>query len=252
MTILFKKDGLYEKDWVYNEETDEGKYVETKLDDVLTHWYEEVEGLEEGLCFHHFIKCMFPIGINKTDLMAYKILLGDDLAPFLAEAFKPDPKKDSDDPVHTLEIYNVPEATKYHKDTSYELTEYWGCHGYGRDPEMPYSMSWSNWGTFIDLPIVLKTETELVMCEEKRTRKHWWNPWSKKTKRNYKYTKIPMNIRPTLGDLLHDVFLDLCFCCTPEKRDAKRDEINGIMDEINDGTAELVELDLDKWMEDED
>ena len=239
MSLIFRKNGLFLKEWAYNEDKDEGQYVETKVQDAVDVWYRTVEKFEDGLTFRDFIKCYISFwdDWSACDIDFIEMMTGEELTPFLLEMDQtPTKLHNDDDPLVYLEIYNCPSLQKYNKEERYSLESYWGIHGKGTKQEEDncmYSISYSHWGIFADLPIRLKTETDFTITTW--TGRKEWDTQS-----------YPIEVFPKLGELINDVLADLCFCGTPQKRD---NQFTSIMDRAEDAKnhpENLVEVDLDK------
>jgi hypothetical protein len=252
---------MYSRDWVYDEELDEGSDVDTRVQFLMAHLNEEVEEIEQGVTFRQMVRDCFPQGINKADIAIMDIITDRKLTPFLKEMDQSPPERDKedDDPLVALEIYVAAEGNKWRKQKEHDLSIYLGIHGQGLkyDPEsedenmrFKYAISYSHWGTFACLPISFQPNTKLVLVEEGRKRQ-WPKFWGKK-RRDYKYQQIDISYKPTLCEFLHDVFTDLCFCGSPENRDAHTEELKSRMDEIDNGTAKLVPFDIDEFLKDEE
>ena len=263
MSIIFKADGMYSRDWVYDEELEEGSDVDTRVEFLMAHLNEEVEAIEGNVTFGQMVRDCFPVGINKADIAIMDLITDRTLTPFLKEIDEKPPKRDreDDDPLVALEVYVAAEGDKWYdkknrKDVPYELGIYLAIHGEGikYDPksedanmQFKYAISYSHWGNFVDLPVTFQPDTVLCLVEEKHKR-NWRKPWGKK-RRHYAYKQIKISYKPTLCEFLHDVFTDLCFCGSPENRDGHTQMLKERMDEVNDGTAEYTPLDMDKFME---
>ncbi len=256
MGIIFKADGMYLRNWEYDEDVGAGQDVDTRVRSLFDVLNDEVEEIEPGVTFRQLVRCCFPQGINKLDLSVLDMVTDRRLTPFLKELEEKPPKTEVDDgdPLTSLEIYVSAEADKYHKDTSYRLGIYLGIHGFGTKEDhehgfkgkIPYALSYSHWGTFADVPVTFNPETEMTVTIEKR--KRIWKLkkfFSKKRRRHYQWRKMKVNYHPTLIEFLHDVFTDLAFCGSPEGRSDHNDMLEERMDEVDSGKAELVPLPAD-------
>jgi hypothetical protein len=245
MSLIFRKAGLFQKEWKYDEEKQEGQYVETRVQEITDVWFDTVEEFEDGLTFRDFIKCFITLwdDWSRADIDFIDMMTGECLIPFLLEMDETPPKPHiDDDPFTYLEIYNAPSLQKYHKDERYSFEEYWGIHGRGTkqtEDDCFYSLSYSHWGMFADVPVKLNTKTELSVTT-----------WT--GRKDWETHSYPTEMYPRLGDLINDVLADLCFCGSPQRRDNQFTEIMDRTQDAKDHPENLVELDLDKFFGEED
>ena len=238
MSLIIKKDGIYRKDWVYNEKTEEGKYVETLEENPFSVWSDSVESLEYGFTLRDLLKIF-----SRNDYMErLEELVDCNIQLFVNEIDEtPVSKEPDNDPVHSLEIYGTAELSSY-DHSPYDLEKYYGIHGLGNS-ESNYSMSYSHWSTFVDLPILFNWSIDLWTTEFNKTKKLF----SRKIKRQLKHKKLcVMNCVPRFGELMRDVFVDLCFCGSPKNRDGLMEVLNDRVESVNNGTASTVKVDLDE------
>ena len=227
MSVIIRKDGLYTHEWIYNEGDEEGKWVDTIAELPLFCWYEKVEEIEEGLTLRQLLKVLEP------ELDIIQVLIREELDPFLREMDEVDPRASEvdPDPLTRCEIYCAPALEQWIEDEHYSFENYWGFHAWGRSDETPYSLSWSHWSRFCDLPITLPKTHKFCMTGPKGQRT---------------YETFDVEVQPELGEMIHDIFFDLCFCGSPENRDAQSAECMRRMEEVKNGTAELIPFDLEK------
>ena len=242
MSLILRKNGLFSKEWVYDEDKEEGEYIETLVTDPLGHLFDEVETFEEGFTFRDLCRIL-GYGPNKNIELKIDLLsatINENLMPFLLEMDQEPPAKHltDGDPLLWAEVYNSPTLSKYHDEPNHVLESYWGIHAQGTKEDEAgcmYSLSYSHWGTFADIPLRLKTDTEFQIVT-----------W--KTTKDFDFTTMPIEVLPKFGAMLDDIFADLCFCGSPERRDRQMQTISDRAQEVKDGTATLVEVDLDNWL----
>lgn len=259
MGLVFKKDGLYFTEYVYDDEKDEGEDIEKKVDCLLLYLNEKVDSIESGVTFRQFVRAFYPKGFVEDDIALMDMLSDRRLTEFLKELDQEPPAKerDDDDPLEYLEIYVSAEADKYWKDTEHDLSLYLGIHGFGTQIDrhgantgkIPYALSYSHWGTFAGLPITINPKTTLCITTE--IRKRIWKLkkfWSKR-RRDYKRSQMEISFQPTLLQLIHDVFTDLAFCGSPSGRSDHNDMLKGRMDDIESGEATTTPVNMEEWFE---
>lgn len=185
MKLIIKPGGeLYRVDWVYDEEKDEGGYVETKLDNHL-----HVTYLFYPTCELDGVTLRDIFLLLDKNVTFYRVVFGNWLDEYIEEGLS---QGEECEEVEYLELYRIVE--KWDDGTE----SYIAFTGVGND--MNYGVSASPANEYADKPLRFG---RTYICD--KSNEEEWQKWP----------PAPF----TLGEILHSIIWELSFYGPPKKRD---------------------------------
>jgi hypothetical protein len=201
---------LFRVDWIYDEELEEGAWVEEEITEKAPFYlfYPECELNDDVTLRDIFL-------LLKQDLPLYTVVIGNWVEEFVEEAFRPLPDDFEETEVEYLEVYWWLEYDKEY----FSGLDFPSFHGIGGSEvwgdDINYSMSWTPVNEMLDLP--LRQRTHLSLCD--------------KTESFPGEVKEILGPSYTLGQIMYGIIWDISFYGGPESRDKTR---CGVMEDVED------------------
>ena len=248
MELILKKGGIiFEKEWVYDENTEMGDYVETEISEYyetyLLSILTNVIKLEEGFTVRDWFKILlnYP-AYQKLDLYI----------PFFLKEFNDCPPEgclNEDFDIIVFQKFVTLDNYELEKEDLYECEIFVDIYGMSLSGDTHFGLDLSQIKTYLDSPIKLAngfvSKTIPILKEIK-------NVGEKKTRRDYTYDykNEEVKINYKLFEFLTSFIYEISFYGTPEKRDMREKELFGMVDDIKSGKLKTVPLDLDELFKD--
>ncbi len=216
------------KDWVYDEEKDEGDWVTKEIppgDKTLSLLSYNVE-LEDGYTLRDYFR-MVTYHDNLQALDLY-------FPPYIEEYEKCPDSGCLEEDMPTLQLTKIIEVTKWDNkpgEESFEdeINDHVNINGSRTDPnEPPWGISFVPLSKILDTPIVLK---EAIYCVDDHKR----SPGDKKS-----YDEEIYKGNYSLWDFVHSIIYELSWYGTPKETEEKSEELNESVEKVRSGEAELI------------
>ena len=241
---ITKKGRLIKKDWVYDEEKDEGQYVDSDVTEyAYRHLFDQCD-LEKDVT----LRSIFYLINKHAEIfnLVFPCWVDEYLAEALSGTGKPYTGKYDPDAIEWLELYWHFEQTTYEKNefpkefhghhfpsfggTGFELKEEHEYHKVGS--RIPWGISFTPVSDLINIPVKLKTNAEITDFDMNKDPKRLIGALGKLEGVTY-----------TLGHILFGILWEISWHGSPEKRDKLGDELKQQVDDIKNGTAKLIPFD---------
>ena len=221
--IILNKNDFFIKEW--NEEIE--KYDTFKLNDgmdLISNWRSTFE-IEGTITLKDLMTVLK--GYGESIIRMIEMLTQCNIMEFIYEMDENDSKKDN------LECKHI-EIKKYYEVWYFKnkviFNESIECFGKMKQPEdgcENCALEFSNWSNLQNLPIKLNKNLTLTVL-----------------KKDYKLNKeYATETYFTLGVFFNALFDELCFMGCPMHRDEQLDELKSRVEDIKNGTAELISWD---------
>lgn len=248
MSVVIRKDGVYEVDWVYDDEKEEGHDEYKKIEgfELFRVWDAHFDDFEGEVTFRDFIQ---PWIHDEGILSMMNILTGTNVTEDWIRSINTT-SDDSERPFVKLHVRPVLEANS-HEEDFHDVTHYVGMHASCENSDSTWSCSWCPWGDFADK---LMDWSERVQMPWITMTKHKRWPWERHKskspfKRKMKIDLKEVSYRPSFGEVVKGVFMEVTWGGTPDGAKEEQEEVTRRKKEVDDGEATLYELDLDAWMD---
>ena len=243
--LVLKKDGkLIKTEWVYDNEKEEGSYVDSDVTDKGFFHLQDECTLDSDVT----LKDIFLLLNSELDL--YDSVLRIWTKELVKEGLSGSPIKETE--IEYLELYYHLEYNRIEENQPFRLDglKHPDFHGVGKILEedhdfckkgerIPYSLSFQSTLNLIDLPVKLRHEVEVY--EDDYTQKTYKPPTPL-----IKFSHVPY----TLFNILYGIMWELSFFGAPEARDEKGQEILGIVANIKE--ENLVPFPIEKTLDKDD
>ena len=229
--VVVKPTGFYQENWIYDEEKEEGSYVQQPLDgrvlEFLQCWNVPVK--LEPMTLNDFLALVHP-SKNKMLLRVIEALTNCSILPFFQELQEEAPSGNKDVALEKIQIqkfFQVEDYSRYNGkregDHFVTASAIGPADSYENDH---YCIEFDHWALLKNLPLVIKNDTFLSLNETDDIRD---------------IRNIDCYMEITLGEFITALFGELCFFPDPTSRDEQFTTIKKRIEEVDNGTATLVE-----------
>jgi hypothetical protein len=255
--IILKRDGFYTRDWEYDEEREEGEYVETRLNteedwDLLECWNTNMT-VDEGVLTGDFFKILQKMDEGLLDVIS--MLTNSNIAGYLKTVPILNVAKDDENELRWVEVYKNIEIDNHADLENPEYSEYTCAHGVGKpwkdgpgvesnmtDEEKEklgcntYALEFTPWMDLKNVPLRIRPKaylSETVWYKGEKKRKigsngpddeDGWNCSDRELDRD-KLVRREIDYTMTLGEFLSGITNELCFFSSPERAEEKKAEL---------------------------
>jgi hypothetical protein len=220
--MMIKKGGkLFETKWVYDDELEQGSYVETEITDRAYKKMWELYTLDEGVTLRDVLL------LTKEHIEIFDLVIGNWCEELVDEGLvDPVPEFEKGDwsVLEKLELYWHFEED--HDDGTFSGLEFPSFHGTGYKTEDSQAVNLAVEFTpvyeLVDVPLVLRPLAWIAPGHEETMACHYANETVPTREREVKYT---------LGDILYGIYWELSFCGSPVQRAAAKDHLDEVIAE---------------------
>lgn len=237
-----------------------------QYDQVHLHGLEIIQSWHDGVDIDPDVTLgdLIENTLNDDGVMTFvEMVTRSNIRGYVPSMYESLPEEAEEHTLTAIELYSYAELDNYDSDVKFPtLVVNRGCHGYSdkgwKDPNFPeskenhtWAIEFTPWAKLRDLPIRIKMEATLTT-----------NKWVSKGKPRPLFKGIPdlgvsnrmleswestdVTIDQwTFGDVMQTLFDELCFCGGPIQAKKMMDDLKGRIEEIKDGKAELVPLEIE-------
>jgi len=227
--VTIGKDSIIYTEWVYDEEADEGSYVETPVepDDLLNYLWNRV-ALEQDVTLERIFDIVRPCD------ELWGMILNECVVEVCEEALQ-DYTPNSEEDIKYLELSHVLEKWIFKKEDCEEneervtLSDYSDFGGVG-EREPSWGISFSPVYTIKHFPVRLNRAVRLYVSDCTKPIGEIEEP-------------LELGQRGfTVVEFLRGIFFELCFYGNPESRDEQASDIRETIEGIEAGTVEMIPM----------